>query len=536
MNRRRRPGRVPASTLAAVAAAAAAAAVAGCTVVPTAGSGTTGGTAAAGPAAAGALVAAGAPRAAAVAVAATAARPPQPANRRPNILMITADDAAPGDLRYLPKTRHAIADRGVRFTDAVAPTPICVPARASLLTGQYTHNHRAYTIDGRGGGYRSFDPHRTLPTWLRTAGYDTLFVGKYLNGYGDTPASATRVEPGWTQWRATVGGSTYNFMHPTMNVNGHLVRYHRYSTYVLSDHANELLIRPRRTARPWFMWVNYVAPHHGGPLESDDPQTRYPKRPSAWVPTTVPAPRDRDTFARLDLPDTPNLFRSGAHSPSSGSPMSALRKRNVREAFQQRVEALQSVDDAVARSVGTLRRTGQLGNTVVMFASDNGWASGQHNIVGKLWEFDDIERIPFVMAGPGIPRHRTVRTTLTNPDVATTIAALAHARPTRPQDGVDILPWLRRGYASRVVPIEAYPVHGGTRPLYTGIREGRWTYVHLRKGRGGEELYDRGSDPWEMHNLAPDPAARTRLRHFRALDETYRGCAGSTCPRPGPSP
>ena len=115
------------------------------------------------------------------------------------MLLITADDAAPGDLKYMPHARDLIADRGVTFTNGVAPTPICVPARASLLTGQYTHNHKAYTIEGKGGGFKSFDSRNALPVWLKRAGYDTLFIGKYLNGYGDAgpapPAASSPAGP-----------------------------------------------------------------------------------------------------------------------------------------------------------------------------------------------------------------------------------------------------------------------------------------------------------------------------------------------------
>jgi arylsulfatase A-like enzyme len=142
-----------------------------------------------------------------------------------------------------------------------------------------------------------------------------------------------------------------------------------------------------------------------------------------------------------------------------------------------------------------------------------------------------------IMTGPGIPRGHTVRTAVTNPDVATTIAAIAHARPTRPQDGVDILPWLRRGYRDRVIPIEAYPVRGGRHPLYTGIREGPWTYVRYHwQGRNWEEMYNRAADPYELHNLALRPAFRAELERFRRLDARYRHCAGSTCPKQFTSP
>ncbi len=453
-------------------------------------------------------------------------------SKRPNVLMITADDAAPGDLKYMPHVQQLLVDQGVTFSDAIAPTPICVPARASLLTGQYTHNHKAYTIFGQGGGFTSFDSARTLPTWLRAAGYHTMFVGKYLNGYGDTPASELHVEPGWSQWYPTVGGSTYNFLHPIMNMNGkRLVHYNEYNSTLFSDKSNALLAQAARGHKPWFMWVNYVAPHEGGPTEYDDPQMVYPQDKSAWVPTTVPAPQDKNRFAHIALPAWGNLFKRGHDEPSAGADGDANYKAATRYAFEERIEALQSVDRAVARTVATLRAHRQLQKTYIIFASDNGYLTGQHNRNGKLVQFDDSLRIPMVLRGPGIPRHRVVRTAITNPDVATTIAAMTHVKPKRVQDGVNMLPWLTRGYRERIVPIEAYPLFGGIHPIYTGIREGAWTYVRYTKGAGWEELYNRRTDPWELWNLAGDPTYAPQLAFFRRLDRRYRECAGATCPK-----
>ena len=112
----------------------------------------------------------------------------------------------------------ALAARGTRFVDAYTSCPICVPARASLLSGQYAHNHGAVTINGVGGGVQAFDQHRTLPVWLQRAGYRTMFVGKYLNGYGEQDAP-TYVPPGWSSWHATVDPTTYNFVKPTVNTS-----------------------------------------------------------------------------------------------------------------------------------------------------------------------------------------------------------------------------------------------------------------------------------------------------------------------------
>ena len=453
--------------------------------------------------------------------------PPQ----RPNILFITADDVAPSDLAFMPHVQRLLVHRGTTFTDAIAPTPICVPARASLLTGQYTHNHRAYTIDGEGGGFSSFDSRRTLPIWLQDAGYDTLFIGKYLNGYGDSGTDQAHIEPGWTQWRPTVGGSTYNFMHPILNINGTLHHYSEYNSTLFDQQTHELLVDPQRRLTPWFMWVNYVAPHNGGPAENDDPRFRFPDHPEAWLETTVPDPTDKGRFAGLLLPRTPNLFARGNGVRSAGDPLDPATRLALRVVYEQRIEALQSVDRAVADTIATLKATGQYRDTILMFSSDNGYLVGQHDRYGKLYQFDDSERIPFVMAGQGVPKNHRVATPVTNPDIATTIAALAHAHPTRAQDGVNVMPWITKPTADRIIPVEAYPVHGGTRPIYTGIREGQFTYVHWTLGHGWDELYDRSVDPWELVNLAHKTAYTAELAHFRYLDQKYRDCAGDSCPK-----
>ncbi len=226
------------------------------------------------------------------------------------------------------------------------------------------------------------------------------------------------------------------------------------------------------------------------------------------------------------------MFRTVRHGWFNGAPMSPLKRRNVREAYQQRIEALQSVDRGVARSVAALRRTGQLRNTVVMFTSDNGYLVGQHNRFGKLYSYNDSQRIPVVMAGPGVPRGKRVRTAITNPDIAGHDRLARARRAGRRVDGIDIMPLLRLGYRERVIPTEAYPVYGGTRPIYTGIREGTWTYTRLRnRSVRREELYNRATDPYELHNLAGRPRYAAELKRFRALDAKYRDCAGATCPK-----
>ena len=160
--------------------------------------------------------------------------PAPPQSARPNVVTIEADDMRTDDLRWMPHVRQLIRDQGLEFRNSFAPNPLCAPSRASLLTGQYSQNTGVFSVlDDNGFG--AFDDRRTLATSLNAAGYNTLFLGKYLNGYGAQPSRVTGqpsfryVPPGWTEWYGAAerppgsgyaGGGTYNYDHMLLNVNG----------------------------------------------------------------------------------------------------------------------------------------------------------------------------------------------------------------------------------------------------------------------------------------------------------------------------
>lgn len=447
---------------------------------------------------------------------------------KPNILLITVDDAAASDLRWMPRVRKQIGAQGVTASHALAPTPLCVPARATLLTGQYAHNHGALGIRGSHGGVASFDDRRTLPTWLRQAGYQTYFVGKYLNGYGRA-TSKRYVPPGWSGWRGSVDPFTYNYARTVTNRNGRIVHDNRYSTDSFARLANQALHKEGKSRHPFYLWVNYVAPHKGGPREPDDPRHRF-KRHSIETPAV--AKRHRNTFRHLALPDVPSLFRAPGRSIVNATkrPWAKGARSALRESYQQRIESLQAVDEAVASHLRVLRRTGQLRNTIVAFTSDNGFLVGQHNLNGKLWFYQESVQVPLVIRGPGIPRGSTVDGVVTHADLPVTFAAAAGARPTRVVDGVDIRPVLAGEQApERVVPIVAYPITARTtRRLYSGVRVGNaWSYAV--SPAGVEEIYDLRGDPYQLRNLASDPRYTRQGQWLRSLARRYADCAGSEC-------
>lgn len=446
---------------------------------------------------------------------------------RPNVVLITADDASVGDLDFMPHTRRLLAAKGVTLTQAVAPTPICVPARASILTGQYAHNHGARTISGPHGGFKSFNDRNTLPVWLRKAGYDTLFVGKYLNGYG-LKGTARYRPPGWRDWHATVDNSTYSYWQTKFSVNGRVSQPKGYSTNLISTFSSQMLRRQHaRSKKPFFMWVNYVAPHHGGPVRANDPKRLWPKHPETWLGNTDPAPRDRGRFRSLQLPKVPEMWeRDVRGNHFAHKPRSALVKRAMRVIYRQRIQALQSVDRSVARTVATLRRTGQLANTYVIFTSDNGYLTGHHNKDGKLIPYDRSLRIPIIVRGPGVPAGRTLTTPVTNPDLGVSIAAAAGVAPGRVVDGINVLPLLSQPAITRPILIEGWKVSNGNRLMYNGVRDGRYTYFKYRRGY---ELYDRSVDPGELTDVINQPQYAAVRARMETLRRQLANCRGVSC-------
>jgi arylsulfatase A-like enzyme len=468
-----------------------------------------------------------------------AALPGRLESGRPNVLMINVDDLAVTDVKYMPNVRRLLAEQGTTFTEGIAPTPICVPARASLLTGKYAHNHKNWSISGTNGGYTGFTGRRnTLPVWLDKAGYRTMFLGKYLNGYGKGSERYSTGEPGWDDWQATIDPSTYNLLSPKFNNNGTIQSPGVYSSVVLQNRSIKMIKRAGTNLegkKPWFLWVNYVAPHAGGPVEASDPKKRYPDRPELWLENTRPMAADKGRFAGLELPATPNMFYAGPGQVTAGKPYTDAQKKVMRYVYQQRIEAAQSVDRAVARTIAHLKESGQYRRTVIIFSGDNGYTTGQHNRLGKLWENSQATRIPLIVVGPGIPKNLRIASQVGNPDIATTIVRLARATPGREQDGVDITRVLASTVSAgktlyRPIPVAAWPPKGGTTSLYKGIRYGRYTYIN-HTATGTAVLYDRVVDPYETRNLATDPRYTEVLAHLKALNVKYRACSGSTCPK-----
>jgi len=452
--------------------------------------------------------------------------------KRPNILVLETDDQTLAEMEVLPQVRRLIGDQGVTFDNNFDSFSLCCPSRASLLTGQYSHNNGVRGNAPPDGGYYKLDSTNTLAVWLQRAGYYTVHVGKYLNGYGTR--SKTEIPPGWTEWHGSVDPTTYRYYDYTLNENGTLHTYCAtpqpscYQTDVYRDKA-DAIIRERAGKGPFFMWVAFLANHSGNPREPDDPPN---------LGTPVPAPRYKDRFKGTPLPLPPDFDEADvSDKPASIRRRPLLTPRRIaaiQENWQQRRETLLAVDDAVASIVETLRSTGQLDDTLILFTSDNGFFHGEHRVAnGKVLLYEPSIRVPLLMRwtrNKSLPRGVHRKQLSMNVDYAETMlgAAGETVRPERIEDGVNLLRLWRDGgkELGRDLLIDNSPGVGH----FDAIRSNHYLYAEY--ANGDRELYDLRNDPYELQSQHANPAYGAIKLGLAARLHVLVSCAGGSCRTP----
>jgi N-acetylglucosamine-6-sulfatase len=493
---------------------------------------------------------------------------------RPNIVVIMADDMRADEIRFMPHVRRLIGAAGVTFDNSFSPYPLCCPARASFLSGQYTHNHGVWS-NYAPYGFPAFDDRRTLATQLDAAGYNTGFIGKYLNGYGSKPPrgsadgnSLRYVPPGWDDWQAGVigprgwdapeAGGVYRYWDMTLNVNGTLQGHAgQYQTRMLGARTEDLIGRYARSPRPFFLWTSYVAPHIGSPREPDDPK---PVTRKSGLETKFRTPaRPRDVRGMFDDVITAAPGAEG-ESDVTGKPFfvrdlpqpNQEEQAGLLELARQRAEAVHVLDQQVARTMDALAASGELENTLVVFTSDNGFFLGEHRIrMGKLLPYEPSLRVPTMMRGPGVPAGETRDAPFLTVDYAPTFLEAAGLPRDPRMDGLSRLGVAREEGRGWVRPVftESGPLpksvltrddmalldrRRGPSDLRfaQGVRTPRYLYVEYASKE--KELYDLETDPAELTNLVGDPDQARNVRRLARLLDGMRDCRGAACAAPMP--
>ncbi len=474
-----------------------------------------------------------------------AAKKPHAAKqKRPNIVLVMDDDQNVEMQRFLTKTNAAIAGKGVTFDNSFMNYSLCCPSRSTMLTGQYAHNHGVRGNRPPSGGYSKLAPTlgNSLPVWLQRSGYYTAHIGKFLNGYGTTSPD-TEVPPGWNEWYGSLddpdafAGGTYTAYGYTLNENGQVVHYGStpdavdpaaYQTDVYSQKAADFIRRRAPSRTPFYLSVAPRDPHSEADSCSctgDNPRAapRYEGTLSGLI-----APRD-PSFNEADVSDKPAEIKNLA-------PMTQAQINAADARYRARAEALLGIDDLVQNLVSTLKASGELKNTVLIFTSDNGFFHGEHRVrQGKVRVYEPSIRVPLMIRGPGVPKGVHRGQPIGNVDLAPTILDFANAQPGRKQDGVSLLPLMQRKrvWLGRGLDLETYDVADPSEdpeapPVnYVGVRTDR--YLYAQYGTGEQELYDLRTDPFELQNAATNPAYGPVKAALQGLLGSLAGCAGKGC-------
>jgi N-acetylglucosamine-6-sulfatase len=445
--------------------------------------------------------------------------------KRPNVILISTDDQNQTDMFVMSITQALLGGRGTTFENSYVTYPLCCPSRATQITGQYAHNHGVITTE-LPNGYNGLDHSNTLAVWLRRAKYRTAMVGKYLNGYGindDIPepvSDAREIPPGWAQWYGLTGGTDqkrYNFK---LNENGKVRRYGKgarnYVTDVLSSKVNELLKRWTIRPKPFFLYFNPTAPHgeQGTPFFS----TRDPQ----------PAPRHLGLLGDITAPRTPNFNEANvSDKPELIKDLPRLTDAQIADVdrrYRGRLESLLAVDEAVKRIFNRVKKYGDKRKTFFIFTSDNGLQLGSHRIMFKDYLYEESERVPLIIRGPGIPAGLTRHQFVSNVDLAPTILDITNVRPGRTVDGMSLLPLAGDpgAGANRDLLFEVFDFGG-----IFGIRRGPWKLNEY--ANGDHELYNLNDDPYELRSIDREPAYAAIETQLSARLSQLKGCAGASC-------
>lgn len=471
------------------------------------------------------------------------------ADERPNVIVIVTDDQddALFSRQLMPSAFKLFRDGGTRLTNFTITTPLCCPSRATQLTGQYGHNNGVLANDP---GYPALrDPTNVLPAWLRADGYRTAQVGRYLNGYkrGGSPLTPA---PGWDRW---VGLLDLNYRDYDLSLDGRKRTFtgmggRSYVTRNLHRRANGIVRDLAGDDEPFYLQIDDLAPH-------SDHLARGPCTRSA-----LPGPQKLRPVRDLRLPRNPAEERSVADKPSFIRRLPPIDRRSfegVLHRMRCRAASIREVDRGIGTLVRTLRRTGELESTAIVFYSDNGYFNGEHRVTkSKGLAYEESIQVPFAIRVPDgvLPARRSRKLDLAaaNIDVVPTILALTGSDPCtadgdcRRLDGRSLLPGLAdpgSWPADRALLLEIdqrRSLAGGTLACtYTGVRQGDQVYVEyerVARARTREcretdeaEHYRLRSDPHERRNLWPpdDDADRLAQDRLRATMQGLSGCAGN---------
>lgn len=407
---------------------------------------------------------------------------------KPNIVFILTDQwraqatGYAGDPNVKTPNLDALAQKSIRLDTTVSTCPVCCPARACLLTGQYPLTHGIFLNQIR------LEPDTTtFAEVLKSHGYDTAYIGKWHLD-GDTHEQ-NFIPPerrlGFDFWRAHECSHNY-YDSPYYDDSGIMKKWEGYDAFAQTDCAIEYLEGRQNEDDPFFLFVSYGPPHN----------------PFHKVPEEYRALYNEDEIVLRD------------NVPAECEAIA----RNDMWGYYAHITAL---DHCVGRVEEALERLGMTEGTILVFTSDHGEMNGSQGHDRKIRPWDESMLVPFLLRLPnGIGRQ--IDTPFGIPDMMPTLLDLVGAPVPEGVEGVSFAKHmlgeadapLEASLFGCYVPFANYSYEHGGRE-YRGVRTSRYTYV--RDLEGPWLLYDNEADPYQLENLCGRPEVESVQTHLEGL-------------------
>ena len=465
--------------------------------------------------------------------------------KRPNILHIMSDQQQWATIggRSPCRTPHldALARQGMSFERSYTPSAVCCPARAMLLSGAYHWHNGVYNqVHSPPSVHRDMFPDVVLYSQrLRDAGYRQGYVGKWhasfvrsplafgfdeiAGVYGCDPAilrnidlNPDRVERPKEKLRPT----SQRMMQWPGSDPFVMWGYHEGPVEATLEHytaetAIRMMNRFAQGSRPWHLEVHFVAPH--------DPYLPLKQYLDRYDPRSLPVPPSfHDTFH-----GKPGLHRRESESWGDVTEDDVRHSRAHYYAFAEQLDA------QIGRVLAALDRTGQAGNTLVVFTTDHGDTVGAHRMWIKGWiPYEECYRVPLIVRWPGHVAPGSSSSSLVQThDLAHTYVAAAGARPLPFADGVDLQP-LFSGSPPAKWRDHILGAYYGGEFLYTQRITITDRFKYVFNGFDFDELYDLHNDPHELRNVVAEADYRKwaddmRARTYELMDQFHDPYADS---------
>lgn len=435
--------------------------------------------------------------------------------QRPNIILFMADQmtakalTAYGNSVVKAPNIEALSERGVTFLNAYTNSPICAPARYSMLTGNLP-----WTIEAFDNASELAASTPTVMHYLRNLGYSTTLSGKMhfvgpdqLHGYQERlvtdiyPADFAWV-PNWKVGprNAPTGINMRAVVEAGPCVRSLQLDYDEESAFMANQKLYDLARHSK--GQPFFLTVSLTHPH--SPFTASQEHWDRYDHDEIDMPATPPLPlEDLDTQSRW-------LYYSHGRDRLKIEDKHTL---NARHAYYAMISY---VDDKLGEMMETLKKTGQLDNTIIIFTADHGDMMGERGMWFKQTFFENATRIPMIFSGPGIPKGKVVTENVSLVDLMPTLLSLADegkVNTVTALDGHDMSgllmghdpDWSDRAFSE-------YSDMGVCAPCRM-LREGDIKYVYVH---GHESMmFDLAKDPNERNNLIGNPDYADTERHMR---------------------